>query len=719
METKILNFNARWLLMVALAAIVSTNVGAVNVTTTFTSKSWADANNGWTSNTNGSGFEDRGVANNGVDGQCTSKTSYSGVYSITIVASSNAASNSVTISIGSTEIATKSIANANHVTYTYDYRDYANIAQLSGAVKLKVNQVTSTTWVQSITISYATSAYTVSFNAGSGSCASAPLTEGGAGYGITLPSASPSASCAVEGWKFAGWKRTSAQTETSDIPVLYTAGSAYHPENDEILYAVYNLGDYYMIDFESALDTYTDWDFTDIEKGNGNIVAYAGNYYGRTGGKATAEIKTANKLNPTAIRFYVSKQTTNTTASTWYVQTSSDGSDWTDITSQDAASMSKGEWVEVSADLSACSDVYVRIYYSGTTAVRNIDNIAFSCAIFNSNPTCCATVVNLANNSPSNGSVLFNVASVPTCSETASDRQATMTITPNTGYYLSDFNWSTGAGTITPSVSPAISTSSATGAQAITLSYNQGVSGTSTANATFTAKDVTDWTWKQENPGPEEIAIPATVNLYVGQQAWFNLKGYTPSDVINDKKGYDASYSNTYIVQRAIAATYYKTEAKAETESTTLTFTSTSNSSVTQVITISISALPSVTFIDLIHGESFSAVSANVDDLDKRIVYLTQKTPKHDDIPVPATGNDCEKSHLHLVGWIYSEWSGVVDYLDGSGSKPDKTALEAATVGTAEGFPADTPCFFAPNTDINTVTWNGKTFYAVWAKEAE
>lgn len=698
--------NARWLLMVALAAIVSTNVGAVNVTTTFTSSSWTDANSGWTSNTNGSGFEaDRGVASNGVDGACTSKTSYSGgVYSITIVASSNAANNSITISIGSQVIATKSIANANHVTYTYDYRDYANIAQLSGAVKLTVNHASSTTWVKSITISYATSAYTVSFNAGSGSCASESLTEGGAGYGITLPSASPSASCAVEGWKFAGWKRTSAQTETSDIPVLYTAGSAYHPESNEALYAVYNLGDYYMIDFESALNTYTDWSFTNIAKDNGTIAAYAGNCYGKTGGTETAAIKTANKLNPTVIRFYVSKQSDNKTESTWYVQTSSNGSNWTNITSQDAKGMSKGEWVEVSADLSAYSDVYVRIYYDGSTAVRNIDNIVISCAIFNSNPTCCATVVNLANNSPSNGSVSFNVASVPTCSETASDRQATMTITPNTGYYLSAFNWSTGAGTITPGVSPAISTSSATGAQVITLSYGEEVSGTSTANATFTAKDVTAWTWKQENPGQEEIVIPATVNLYVGQQAWFNLKEYTPSDVIDGKKGYSATYLTDYLAQDGKGNTQYKTRAKAVIASTTLTFTSTSNGSVTQVITISISALPSVTFIDLIHGESSSAVSANVDGTDKRIVHTTKPTPTHSDVADPGEGyNACERNHLHLVGWIDKAW------VDDGHQQATHSEISSAGAGN----------FYAPGADMDLVAKNGKTFYAVWAKEAE
>lgn len=40
--------------------------------------------------------------------------------------------------------------------------------------------------------------------------------------------------------------------------------------------------------------------------------------------------------------------------------------------------MSKGKWIEVSRDLSGYNDVYVRISYNGTTAVRCIDNITLT-----------------------------------------------------------------------------------------------------------------------------------------------------------------------------------------------------------------------------------------------------------------------------------------------------------------------------------------------------
>lgn len=242
---------------------------------------------------------------------------------------------------------------------------------------------------------------------------------------------------------------------------------------------------------------------------------------------------------------------------------------------------------------------------------------------------------------------------------------------------------------------------SGTGASLSSTSTNPTTFTMGTANATvtgtFTANEVTGWTWKQQSEGSTEITIPAVVDLYVGQQAWFNLKSYTP-DVIDAKKGYDASYSNTYIVQRAQAAAYYKTEAKAATESTTLTFTSTSNSSVTQVITIRITALPYATFTDIIHGETFGNVTATVDATDKRIVTTTLKTPTHSDLSDPGSGNECERNHLHLAGWILKDWAD---------EHPDATSSDISGAGAGN--------FYAPDADIDLVAKNGKTFYAVWA----
>ena len=56
-------------------------------------------------------------------------------------------------------------------------------------------------------------AYTVTFNAGTGTCLTNPITESDLS-GIELPEASPSDLCGSQGWTFAGWS-TSAVSETT------------------------------------------------------------------------------------------------------------------------------------------------------------------------------------------------------------------------------------------------------------------------------------------------------------------------------------------------------------------------------------------------------------------------------------------------------------------------------------------------------------------------
>ncbi|MDD6113784.1 MAG: hypothetical protein PUB70_05605 [Bacteroidales bacterium] len=134
------------------------------------------------------------------------------------------------------------------------------------------------------------------------------------------------------------------------------------------------------IDFESASTAYTFWTFTNMtSQQTGSITAKGGTYYGTTGGKTTASITTKNAIaTPKSITFFVSKQTNNTTSSSWKLQVSSNNSTWTDVKTQSATSMSKGSWVEVTQDLSSYSNVYVRVYYTGTTAVRNIDDLSLT-----------------------------------------------------------------------------------------------------------------------------------------------------------------------------------------------------------------------------------------------------------------------------------------------------------------------------------------------------
>ncbi|MDR0865625.1 MAG: hypothetical protein LBO74_11935 [Candidatus Symbiothrix sp.] len=75
--------------------------------------------------------------------------------------------------------------------------------------------------------------YTVTFNAGTGSCSTSSLTEESNDSGILLPVAVP----CNGSWEFAGWSENEI-TETTIAPTLIPTG-IYKPKNNSALYAVY------------------------------------------------------------------------------------------------------------------------------------------------------------------------------------------------------------------------------------------------------------------------------------------------------------------------------------------------------------------------------------------------------------------------------------------------------------------------------------------------
>ena len=142
-------------------------------------------------------------------------------------------------------------------------------------------------------------------------------------------------------------------------------------------YTVFQPVSGYTIDFESPFDAYADWTFKNAEQGTDAITAHGGTYYATTGGNASAVFQTKERVaKPTTFTCYVSKLSTNTTSSTWYVEVSSDGDSWTEVASQSATVMDKGSWKEITANLGLYSNVYVRLRYQGSTAVRAVDDIS-------------------------------------------------------------------------------------------------------------------------------------------------------------------------------------------------------------------------------------------------------------------------------------------------------------------------------------------------------
>lgn len=172
---------------------------------------------------------------------------------------------------------------------------------------------------------------------------------------------------------------------TEETTIKAYAVKANH-EDSEVATAVYTIKEVaevsgYSIDFESDIEAYVDWTFENVGNTNTAIAAHGGNKYGANinengNGTNTLSIQTKDKIAlPGNLTCYVSKVSSNVTASSWTISVSSDGSTWIEVASQAAHSMNKGDWVEFTADLSSYSDVYVKISYGSSNAIRAIDDI--------------------------------------------------------------------------------------------------------------------------------------------------------------------------------------------------------------------------------------------------------------------------------------------------------------------------------------------------------
>ena len=176
-------------------------------------------------------------------------------------------------------------------------------------------------------------------------------------------------------------------TATTTIKAIAVKEGA---NDSEIASATFTKGEAvtsYAINFETNnLDAYVNWNFVNIGIKSTTITAHGGTYYGANingsgNGVATASITTKAKYaNPGTLTFYISKESNNTTASSWKAQVSEDGEEWTDVETFDAKGMDKGVWNECTADLSSYSNVYVRISYGSSSAIRAIDDIELAAA---------------------------------------------------------------------------------------------------------------------------------------------------------------------------------------------------------------------------------------------------------------------------------------------------------------------------------------------------
>ena len=111
--------------------------------------------------------------------------------------------------------------------------------------------------------------------------------------------------------------------------------------------------------------------------------------------------------------------------------------------------------------------------------------------------------------------------------------------------------------------------------------------------------------------------------------------------------------------------------------------------------------------MDLVHGKPFADVAATIED---NALSATKTTPISDDWVTP-NANSCEENHLHLVGWIREDWPALVNYLNGTGAAPTTVAITGAG-NDGEGH----AYYIAAGASIDVQTFDGMTFYAVWAE---
>lgn len=193
-----------------------------------------------------------------------------------------------------------------------------------------------------------------------------------------------------------------------------------------------------------------------------------------------------------------------------------------------------------------------------------------------------------------------------------------------------------------------------------------------------------------------QVAKSAT-ELYVGESEEIAVT-YDPVNVTT--KGYTTgSYSYVTIGRSNDNITITgKSVTKVQVE--TVTLTASSDPSKTATIEVTVKPLPRVHFVDIVHGVNFSDVVATTPE---GVFTKDQATPTNDDIV--EDGEACDKTHQHMVGWIDSEWTPLVEYMSGeSDTAPNKAAIEAAT-----GY------FYTAGASIDTQDRDGKTYFAVWS----
>jgi uncharacterized repeat protein (TIGR02543 family) len=538
-----------------------------------------------------------------------------------------------------------------------------------------------------------------------------------AGQG-SVPS-DPSAPTACSSKVFMGWSESEIDDETDDEPADLMKPAAGTVDEDKHYYAVWateSTSSGAVTVFNDAFQQVTNGDAYDDNKAKADKYTGTCVYGTGTAGEARmSSSKNAGSLDidlsdktlasSFTITFKLKRYSTETGSVT--LSCIDEGSTASFGSSPFSYPTGDDNWHDCSSTVTSVNAATQSVHFASTSGKRvYIKDIVitqtgtiYSYSAYST--SCCATNVTLSHNSPEHGTIAFGKTKVGTCG----DQDVTLTITPEAGYQLHSYEVATGSGKVSATADPAISLDNNSSAvQNITLTFADEANGAYDVTASFTKMVPAAWTWTYKSE-----AIPNPINLYVGQTATLNAT-YTPSGLLNSEQNYDVTKSaNLTQTSKTYASPdiHYTFRADAAMDDGTVTLTNQINTSLTTTVHVHVDPLPRVHFEDLVHGKEFADVVAT---LSENALNPNKTTKTSVDWTTP-NANTCEENHLHLVGWIRSDWPALEAYLAGTGDAPTTTAIVGAgNDGSGNAY------FFAPNASINVLTFNGATFYAVWAE---
>ena len=287
---------------------------------------------------------------------------------------------------------TSTVGNITAISFTFFSNSY------TGGFNSSYTGLSTTSWpasatsqarITKITITYtptSTTNHAVTWNVNGEVYETTQVTEGSKPTFPATPSSCDATSNTFYGWATATWdgkindvSAKTIYTSANDMPAVNGAVTYYAVFAKATTTGGGGGSTTYAFGWETA-DDENNWTISNFSnKGVYSTYTSAGSYAASTNAKTTGYIQYNEKLSPTAISCKYTKATSNINSSSqFFIQKSTDGSSWTAIA--EGATMNnvtQGTFKTLSWT-GSLSDVYVRIYYTGTTAVRVLDEVSIT-----------------------------------------------------------------------------------------------------------------------------------------------------------------------------------------------------------------------------------------------------------------------------------------------------------------------------------------------------